>query len=111
MTRGIVAFVTILGILPALARWTINGSMSIQTAGLLMILMVALLSLGSRGIAFTGPVIAVLAFGLQYAPQQTWKGIWYAVASLLPLAIGLFGIYLMLASFRKKRCRRSEMNN
>lgn len=103
MIRGIVAFVTIIGMLPSLIRWVVNGSISIHAAGFLMLLMVFLLSLGSRAIAFTGPVIAVTAFALQYTPQQTWGGLFRTASTLLPLGIALFGIHIMLGSFRHKR--------
>lgn len=106
MIRGVVSFVTIIGMLPSLIRWVMNGSISIQAAALLMLLIVVLLSLGSRAVTFTGPVIAVIAFALQYAPEQTWPGLLTAASALLPLGIALFGIYIMLSSFRHKHAIR-----
>lgn len=108
--RPFIAFITILGMLPSLVRWTVQGNISVHAAAGLAILMVILLSIGSRAIVFTGPIIALAAFGLQYAPKQSLDGLWRPVMALLPLAITLFGIYLMFAGLKRKtlvqrRCR------
>ena len=64
-------------------------------AALLAILLVFLLSIGSRAFKFIIPFVALTAFAVQYADSATWDGILKPMMALLPLGIALFGIYII----------------
>jgi hypothetical protein len=106
--RLIFVFVTILAMLPTLLKWTMQGKISVMTAGVLAVLLVFLLSLGSRAFRILAPALGLAAFGLQYADEGTWNSFLRPIAMLLPLGMVLFGIYIMFSGFGGKKKRRYE---
>lgn len=89
-------FVSILGLLPVLVRWTVQGKISVQTAAILAVLLVFLLAIGSRA-------FRVMAFGLQYADNGTWQSFWGVISTLLPLGVALFGIHIVFGALRANK--------
>ncbi len=103
--RLFITFITILGALPTLVRWTVQGRISVEMAAIFAVGLVALLSMGSRAFRIFGPIIALVAFGLQYADDGTWQNFWAPIIALLPLSVALFGIFIMFRGFSAKRQR------
>lgn len=103
--RLLIVFVTILAMLPTLVRWTAQGKMSVSTAAITAVLLVFLLSMGTRVLRLMLPVVGLAAFGLQYADDGTLKSFWGAIAALLPLGIALFGFYIMFSGLRGNKRR------
>jgi hypothetical protein len=106
--RLLFIFVTILGTLPTLIRWTVQGKLSVQTAALLAVLLIFLLSLGNRTFRILAPIVGLAAFGLQYADEATWNSFFRPIALLLPLGMALFGFYIMFTGFTSRKKRRYE---
>jgi hypothetical protein len=99
------AFLAILGFLPLILRAALAGTISLNAAAVLMILMVLATLLGVKRFIFkvVMPVVGVALFAAQYANGDT-HNFWAILSALLTLALTLLGFYIMLGGlFRTKR--------
>jgi len=77
-----------------------NGTLSVEWAGLLMLLMVVAVCMGVKKFVFkvVVPVAAVIIFAAQYAngDKKTFEA---NLSALLALSLALLGFYIMLRGF------------
>jgi hypothetical protein len=103
--QTIFAWLAILGFLPLIVRATMAGTLSVELAVLLTLLMVVAVCIGVKKFVFkvAVPIAGVVILSAQYAHGDT-QTFWANLSALLTLSLVLLGFYFIISGlFRSKR--------
>ncbi|MBI4658924.1 MAG: hypothetical protein HY735_08780 [Verrucomicrobia bacterium] len=91
------AWLAILGFLPLILRAAMNGTLSVEWAAILTLLMVVAVCIGVKKFVFkvVVPIAAVVLLAAQYANGDT-KTFGANLSALFTLSLVLLGFYIML---------------
>lgn len=104
------AWLAILGFLPLILRAAMNGTLSVEWAAILLILLVVAVRIGVKKFVFkvVVPIAAVVILAAQYAKGDT-KTFGANLSALLALSLALLGFYIMLRGvFPTNRSKRKD---